>query len=127
MSQFARPMYAVMADCGVGEFLWVAHGTEDGQAGANVLSMMNEGEDQSLMSDGLFLKFFDWVSHCMAGQPPDWALPWNMEWESFNARGMELARMLKDEIGAKGDVRYLRAFNDPGSDKILLVLSEADG
>lgn len=126
MPKFPRPMYAVMADCGVGEFLWVAHGTEDGRAGANVLSLMNEPEDQDTMSDGLFWKFVDWAREYMNGQPAVWGQPWDIEWEPFNTRGMELTRQLKEELGSSADVRYLRPFMDPGHEAVLLLLREGD-
>ncbi len=127
MTNFARPRYAVMADCGVGEFLWVAYGVADGLAGRNVFSMMERPEDQDLMSEGLFQKFLDWAGEYMAGQPPDGSLPWDIDWQQFNQRGIELAKMLKDELGSSADVRYLRPDNDPNQDSVLLELYENDG
>ena len=127
MPQFIRPIYTVCAECGVGEFLWVAHEPKDGLAGANVFSLMDCAEDQNLISEGLFVKFSDWAHEYMQGQPTEWGMPWGIKWESFNTRGIQLARMLKEELGSTADVRYLRADHDPNGIEVLLVLAENDG
>lgn len=107
MTRLPRPRYTVMADCGVGEFLWIALDQEEGRVGGNLLSLMNEPEDQELMSDGLFYKFVDWAKEYMAGEPEDLSILWDIDWESFNRRGLELTAMLQEELGDGADVQYL--------------------
>jgi hypothetical protein len=104
-----------MADCGVGEFLWIALEEEDGRAGANLLSLMDKPDDCDLMSDGLFAKFEDWAKEYMAGQPKDWSLSWNIDWQSFNRRGLELTAMLQEELGNNADVQYLPPESQPSA------------
>jgi hypothetical protein len=121
-------MYSVMADCGAGEFLWVARSTEEGRVGANAFSLMDAPDDQNLISEDLYRQFVDWASIYMATQPRDAAVPRTIDWESFNREGMALTRLLKEELGASANVQYLRAGDDPDRrSPVLLVLAEFDG
>jgi|SRR6185312_1320723 len=122
MSDTPRNVYTVMAGCGVGEFLWHKSASDPCLVGANVFSQMDRAEDQDLISEGLFKKLWDWADQFMAAQPPIWGEPWQIDWLTFNARGMELARMLKAELGASAEIQYVRAHEDPHPDSLLLQL-----
>ena len=87
---------------------------------------MDRAEDQDLVSEGLFNKLWDWAGEFMDGEPDDWAKPWEIDWDRFNARGMVLAQMLKEELGNSADVQYVRANEDPGEDQVLLFLESND-
>jgi hypothetical protein len=122
MGKAGIDVYTVMAECGVGEFLWHRLSTDACLAGGNVFSQMDRAEDQDLISEGLFNKLFDWAGEYMGGQPDEWGKQWEVDWVVFNARGMELARLLKEELGATADVQYMRADQDPAGDEVLLYL-----
>lgn len=109
-----KPIYTVMADCGVGEFLWVKR-TGDMHQGVGPLAMclMYIWSDQDLMSRDLFEDFTKWARRYMRGQPADWSLPWNIEWDDFNREGEALAIRLQAELGDRACVQYRRAWNDP--------------
>lgn len=115
-----------MADCGVGEFLWRKDSDEQCLVGGNYFSMMDSADYQDLISEGLFNKMWDWAKEFMEGQPADWAEPWQIDWDKFHARGMELTRLLKEELGDTADVQYVRPSEDPdwdlGKDKVMLYL-----
>jgi len=108
----SRPLYTVYADCGVGEFLWVALISSE-FVGANLFSMMDSAEDQEIMSQELYKEFYEWAKLYMSGKPADLAMPWELDWLTFNLKGMELAYKLSMELGTTGDVGYRSAFNDP--------------
>lgn len=127
MKDSSRDIYTVMAGCGVGEFLWRKRACEKRLVGGNVFCQMDRADDQELISEGLFNKLWDWAGEYMAAQPAEWGMPWEVEWSSFNARGMELTKMLKEELGTSADVQYVRTDEDPGVDKLLLVLDSNDG
>ena len=127
MSTFPHRVYTVMAGCGVGEFLWVKDSGENCIVGGNVFSQMDCASDQALISEGLFNKLFDWAGQYMHGQPLEWGMPWEIDWVSFNTRGIELAQMLHAELGASSAVQYVRANEDPSDDQVLLSLPRNDG
>lgn len=113
--QKQRCVYTVMADCGVGEFLWKKKADETGLVGSNYFSMMDHADYQDLISEGLFNKMWDWAKEFMDSQPDDLFAPWQVDWEQFHARGMELARLLKEELGDTAYVQYVRPYEDPNS------------
>ena len=117
-----RYVYSIMADCGVGEFLWRKQTDEQWLVGGNYFCMLDRADDQDLISEGLFNKLRDWAKEFMDGQPTEWGDPWQVDWDRFNARGLDLARWLKEELGDDADVQYVRAGEDPGEDRLLLYL-----
>lgn len=124
-----KPVYTVMADCGIGEFLWVktpAYMTQypgEAAVGANRFGLMDYRDDCSdVMSPALFDKFTEWAKWYMAGQPEDWEEPWDIDWESFNKEGQKLAGMLQAELGNSATVRYFRAWNDPARELLGQLL-----
>jgi hypothetical protein len=123
MAELSRNVYTVMAGCGVGEFLWLKQAADKCLVGGNVFCMMDSADHQELISKGLFNKLWDWAGEYMAGQPATWEMSWEIEWGSFNARGMELAVMLKEELGASADVQYVRTDEDPDKGSPMLVLA----
>lgn len=117
-----RYVYTVRAECGVGEFLWRKSRDESCLVGGNMFSLMEIASDQDLISADLFNAMSAWAREYMAGQPEDWSLPWNIDWPRFNEKGIALARRLKGELGSSADVQYVRPDQDPGLDRLLLVL-----
>lgn len=115
-SQEQRCVYTVMADCGVGEFLWKKEPNDKCLVGYNYFSMMDDADDQDLISEGLFTKMWDWAKEFMDGKPDDCLDPWQIDWDQFNARGIELTRLLKEELGDTAYVQYVRSDEDPDSD-----------
>ncbi|KEZ77606.1 hypothetical protein [Salinisphaera hydrothermalis] len=114
-----RSVYTVMADCGVGEFLWRKDNSERlGGVGGNQLSLMEENIGSEDMSDALFSDFCNWARRYMAALPDDVLEPMNLDWCDFNAAGVRLARRLQKEMAPRGHlVRYSRAWNDPNHDE----------
>ena len=50
----AKDTYTVMADWGVGEFLWMKRSSDTCLVGGNVFSLMEIASDQDLISPELF-------------------------------------------------------------------------
>lgn len=93
--------------------------------GANVFSLMENAEDQDLISAELFDLFGQWAKDFMAGEPVDFIDPWNIDWQTFHMRGMELARRLKRELGSTADVQYVRPSEDRcGLGDLMLSLTD---
>lgn len=122
-----KDTYSVMADCGVGEFLWRKEGEylEPG-VGANVYSLMDAGCQgvPSEMSQALFAEFCEWAKWYMSGLPENYANPMNLDWDAFNREGLRLAKRLKVELGETAHVRYVRAWDDPDRDRDRYTLIE---
>jgi hypothetical protein len=110
-----RWTYTVMADNGVGEFLWARRSTDPEGYLANSASLMDEGAGHKAMSRELFDEFCRWATRYM-----DWDRKKHeeeMDWDSFNAEGRRLAVRLKAEVGPLVKVRYCRAYDDPPDGK----------
>ena len=118
-------IYSVHAQCGVGEFLWVKDSTDDALIGSNAFSLMEIASDQNLMSDDLFAQFREWAMAYMAGQPKDWADPWQLDFDQFNARGLELTEMRYQQLARVCGVQYVTAHVDPAGIKVLLFFPPA--
>ena len=111
--------YTVMADCGVGEFLWLKKENDECLVGANVYTLMDvryiyADDDNLIMSMELLNQFAQWAKVYMAGQVDDRMDPRNIDWGEFNAEGLRLAKMLKSELGDSANVQYVKAWDDPG-------------
>jgi hypothetical protein len=117
-----RDIYVVMAGCGVGESLWVKRATDKCLVGNNVFSLMDSPSYQDLITTGLFNDFYAWAHEYMKHESLDVSDPWEVNWDDFNARGIALAKRLKEELGDSAGVQYVRADKDPHSDELLLSL-----
>lgn len=107
-------IYVVMADNGVGEFLWY----KDNDApiplcGANVYSLMDRSDPDPIMSSALFSDFCEWCEEYLRNTLLI-EVPINFNWVAFNEQGMALAKRLKSEWGDEIVVRYVRPPEDPG-------------
>ncbi len=115
MQSTARSTYTVYADCGVGEFLWRkdTDSKVSELVGGNLYSLMDVDHVPEEMSLDLFKAFCDWARFYMAHEP-DWeANTRDIDWDSFNNRGLDLAQRLKNELGSAADVQYVYAWDDP--------------
>lgn len=121
----SNKIYSVHAQCGVGEFLWVKDSTDEVLIGSNAFSLMDIPSDQNLMSDHLFVQFREWAMAYMAGQPKDLADPWRLDFDRFNARGLEVTEMLYQELARVCGVQYVTAHEDPAGVNVLLFLPPA--
>lgn len=121
-----RLTYTVMADRGVGEFLWIRRCTDPEGYIANSASLMNVGSGHKAMSRELFDDFCKWATRYI-----DWDRERHqrgMDWKEFNAEGRQLAVRLKAEVGPLVKVRYCRAYSDPyeGPDRCEEIAQQRD-
>ncbi|HEC15722.1 MAG TPA: hypothetical protein ENI99_03985 [Sedimenticola sp.] len=101
-------IYVVMADNGVGEFLWFKE--EDSPipvCGSSVYSLMDRTDHDPIMSRELFLDFCRWAEDYIKNVPGSLE-DGSFDMDAFNRRGMALARRLKAEWGDEFVVRYVR-------------------
>lgn len=119
------PTLTVLPEDGNIPFLWRVSRSEQGGVGGNVCDGM--GWDESMpLSEGLFLKFVDWVlpieeaASIRNGFDADW------DWVAFHARGLQLANWLKDEVGNTHRVVYQKSWDDPnhGIDERREILAD---
>ena len=106
------PILTVSPEYGNAPFLWLATGADAGVGGC-----LCDGSyyDASFpMSEGLWRKFADWAIefdrtafYSDAFDDSCW------DWLAFNARGLQLARWLKEEVGPKYRVAYWKPIEDP--------------
>lgn len=114
LSSGPRRTFTVMADCGVGEFLWGKDSDDDScLVGGNIYSLMHEHYYPADISADLFIDMCHWARKYMQGEPRDWLLPWELDWEAFHQEGLALACRLKQEVGYSADIQYVRPWNDP--------------
>ena len=107
------PVLTVMVDYGMSPFLWLVDSIDQGGVASNICD--GTGWDPAcLMSEGLWRKFADWAIDFDRTQfysadfdANDW------DWLEFHARGSELARWLKEEVGEAYRVIYLKPSEDP--------------
>jgi hypothetical protein len=107
------PVLTVMVDYGNAPFLWLAEAPDQGGIGGNVSD--GTGFDEGcLMSEGLWRKFADWAIAFDSTRfysddfdTTDW------DWLKFHARGIQLARWLKEEVGGAYRVVYCKPCEDP--------------
>ena len=113
MSASFTPVLTVMAEYGNAPFLWLVERPDQGGVGPNLCD--GSFWDESFpMSEGLWCKFADWAVefdrtafYSDAFNADDW------DWPAFHARGLQLTRWLKEEVGAAYRVVYYKPFEDP--------------
>ena len=119
-----RHTYIVMADFGVGEFLWYHRSAYPEGYRTNAGSLMDVGQGNKRMSRELFEEFCPWARWYMAWDRERQSI--DMDWDRFNAEGMRLAERLKAEAGSPVKVMYCRAQPDPydGPDRCVEITHE---
>lgn len=107
------PVLTVMVDYGFAPFLWLVDRPEVGGIGS-LLCDGTSWDEECLMSEGLWRKFADWAIafdrtafYLDDFDDRDW------DWLAFHARGLQLARWLKEEIGNAYRVVYQKPGEDP--------------
>lgn len=107
------PLLTVMPDYGNAPFLWLVDNPDRGGIGGNLCDGTYWDECLPL-SEGLWRKFADWAIefdrtafYSFDFEDDDW------DWIAFHARGLQLARWLKEEIGTSHRVVYAKPFEDP--------------
>ncbi|WP_295447363.1 putative molybdenum carrier protein [uncultured Thiodictyon sp.] len=109
------PIVTVMPDYGMAPFLWLVDRPDEGVVGVNICNGAYWDESYP-MSEGLWRKFADWAIAFDRTQFyfEDYdADGW--DWLAFHARGLQLARWLKEEVSDAYRVVYLKPFEDPNS------------
>ena len=115
MSKFV-PVLTVMVDYGFAPFLWLVERPDQGGVG-DLICESYAWEDYYPMSEVLWRKFaigaktFERISF-YGGSGED-AECW--DWPAFHARGLQLARELKAEVGDAYRVVYEKPAEDPNS------------
>ncbi len=107
------PILTVMVDYGNAPFLWLVD--EPGQGGVGGNWCDGTMWDETFpMSEGLWRKFADWALEFDGTSfynedfnADDW------DWPAFHARGLQLSRWLKEEVGTAYRVVYLKPCEDP--------------
>lgn len=108
------PTLTVLPELGCA-FLWIVTDPDEKGVGGNLCDGM--GWDESFpLSEGLYRKFIDWnltfeVASREVGYDIDLGNDW--DWVAFHARGLQLSRWLKEEIGSAYRVVYLKLGEDP--------------
>ncbi len=108
------PILTVMVDYGNAPFLWVKHRAEIGGVGPNLCD--GSFWDESFpISECLWRKFADWAiefdSTCFdeSGFSEGW------DWSSYHSHGLELSRLLKNEVRDRYRVVYQKPYEDVAS------------
>ncbi len=103
----------VMVDYGNAPFLWLVERPGNGGIGGNLCDGICWDESFP-MSEGLWRKFADWAIefdrtsfYSDNFDAKDW------DWIAFHARGLQLARWLKEEVGDTYRVIYEKPCEDP--------------
>jgi len=116
--EVSREVYTVMADNGVGEFLWYKPDESRlpliGSCHYNLMDRWLD-EEKPLMSLDLFLEFSDWAKWYMGSYSDGVDGPSDINWDDFNAEGIKLAILLKMELGDGRKVVYSKACEDPSN------------
>lgn len=113
MSKFV-PVLTVMVDYGFVPFLWLVERPDQGGIGG-MLCESSGWEDDYPMSEVLWRKFAIWAKTferiSFYGGSGEDAECW--DWPAFHARGLQLARELKAEVGDAYRVVYEKPAEDP--------------
>ena len=109
------PVLTVMVDYGNAPFLWLVERPDQGGVGG-MLCESGGWEDYYPMSEALWRKFAIWAIsfarmplHMIHSDNDHW------DWIAFHARGLQLARELKAEVGDAYRVVYEKPAEDPNS------------
>ena len=109
------PVLTVMVDYGNAPFLWLVERPDQGGVGG-MLCESGGWEDYYPMSEALWRKFAIWAIsfarmplHMIHSDNDHW------DWPAFHARGLQLARELKAEVGDAYRVVYEKPAEDPNS------------
>ena len=109
------PVLTVMVDYGNAPFLWLVERPDQGGIGG-MLCESGGWEDYYPMSEALWRKFAIWAIsfarmplHMIHSDNDHW------DWLAFHARGLQLARELKAEVGDAYRVVYEKPAEDPNS------------
>ncbi len=107
------PVLTVMVDYGNAPFLWLAVGPDEGRVGPNLCD--GTYWDESFpMSEGLWQKLADWaIEFDRTAFYSDNFDADGWDWIAFHARGMQLSRWLKEEVGDAYRVVYYKPYEDP--------------
>ena len=107
------PVLTVMVDYGNAPFLWLVERPDQGGVGG-MLCESGGWEDYYPMSEALWRKFAIWAIsfarmplHMIHSDNDHW------DWPAFHARGLQLARELKAEVGDAYRVVYEKPAEDP--------------
>jgi hypothetical protein len=107
------PVLTVLVDFGNAPFLWLVDSPDKGGVGGNLCDGTSWDESYP-MSEGLWRKFADWAIefdrtafYSDRFDADDW------DWIAFHARGLKLARWLKEEVGDAYRVVYYKPGEDP--------------
>lgn len=107
------PVLTVMVDYGNAPFLWLVDNQDDGGIGGNLCD--GTCWDESFpMSEGLWQKFADWaIEFDRTAFYSDGFDDSGWDWIAFHARGLQLSRWLKEEVGDAYRVVYDKPCEDP--------------
>jgi len=107
------PVLTVMVDYGNAPFLWLVDSPDDGGVGGNLCDG-TYWEESFPMTEGLWRKFADWtIEFDRTAFYSDNSDADGWSWIDFHARGLQLARWLKEEVGDAYRVVYEKPFEDP--------------
>lgn len=121
------PVLTVMVDYGNAPFLWLVDSPDGIGVGGNLCDGTYWDESMP-MSEGLWRKFADWAIEFdgTAFYSDDFdADGW--DWIAFHARGLQLSRWLKEEVGDAYRVIYYKPFEDSNHDTDERTEILADG
>jgi len=107
------PILTVMVDYGNAPFLWLVDMPESGGVGVNLCDG-TAWDDTCPMSEGLWQKFADWaVEFDRTAFYSDNFNADCWDWLAFHARGLQLARWLKEGVGDTYRIVYDKPCEDP--------------
>ncbi|HYN79003.1 MAG TPA: putative molybdenum carrier protein [Lamprocystis sp. (in: g-proteobacteria)] len=107
------PVLTVMVDYGMAPFLWIVDRSDQAGVGVNICNG-DSWDESSPMSEGLWREFASWAIafdrtafYSNDFDDNGW------DWIAFHARGLQLARGLKQEVGDAFRVIYDKPYEDP--------------
>lgn len=105
----------VMPDYGMGPFLWIDRsGDHSNGVGPNCCDSVARCKAHPLSAE-LHEAFAAWVTEFEHFPMIDvHVIDPSVDWDAFHARGLELARRLKAEVGDEYRVVYEKPYEDPG-------------
>ncbi len=107
------PVLTVMPDYGMAPFLWLVDRPDEGGVGG-MLCDGTSWDESYPMSEGLWRKFADWaIAFDRTRFYSDTFDDDGWDWIAFHARGLQLARWLKEEVGDAHRVFYDKPCEDP--------------